>query len=404
MNWWIFEDAMRDRKGHWLEYLRTFRNGLEAAGDEVRIFASQECETDVALALGAEPNLPRSIWARVSDGGPKLKKLWRIISHGIATWYSVSRLLRKTGNTPDIIFVPTVLVHHLLGWWLLLQCSLHKTNSKVLLFFPNTPAYLDEYGIPHWNPEPSAKLFAFLIRRCAKWVGQGRIILGAETEPMVSAMTQLTGVPFQYLPHPVEPLGLNANAKENPATIIRFGAYGSARYEKGSELIQEAIRQYLADQPDPRVTFALQWISDCTLPDGTSATLNPVLVDHPQCEIIHEFFPEGGYEAQIAKTAVMILPYRDAYRLRVSRVVIEAMQAGMPTIVAKGTTLHQQANDHGTLIECEQNSPQSILDAIRFTIRNINKLRADALRTAASSQEHFSVKTFRQLISQGLHG
>ena len=28
MNWLIVEDALRDRKGHWLEYISTFVRGL----------------------------------------------------------------------------------------------------------------------------------------------------------------------------------------------------------------------------------------------------------------------------------------------------------------------------------------------------------------------------------------
>ncbi|MGF1532023.1 MAG: glycosyltransferase, partial [Puniceicoccaceae bacterium] len=392
MNWWILEDALRDRKGHWLEYLRTFRSGLEDTGDSLRIFASRECEPDVAAALGAEPVLPRSIWARMGDAAPKWKRFLRVFTHGWATYTTVLRILsrkqkaesgkHKTTSpnlqSPTILFVPTVLVHHLLGWYFLLAGKLRRAKTRVVLFFPNTPAYLDDDGTPRWNPDPTAKLFAFLIRRLAKWVRQGQLILGAETEPMVRAMTQLTGVPFLYLPHPVQPLGARSQTRHSNDTMIRFGAYGSARYEKGSELIQEAIRLYLENQPDSRARFSLQWIHDYPLPDGKMVRLDPVLVTHPQCEIINEHFPEGGYEAQIAQTDVVILPYREAYRLRVSRVVIEAMQAGIPTIVAKGTTLHQQAAEHGTLIECEQNNPQSILAAIRYAIANIDPLRAAA--------------------------
>jgi hypothetical protein len=35
MKWLIVEDALRDRKGHWLEYVSTFVRGLTALGDEV---------------------------------------------------------------------------------------------------------------------------------------------------------------------------------------------------------------------------------------------------------------------------------------------------------------------------------------------------------------------------------
>jgi hypothetical protein len=35
MKWLIVEDALRDRTGHWLEYVSTFVRGLTALGDEV---------------------------------------------------------------------------------------------------------------------------------------------------------------------------------------------------------------------------------------------------------------------------------------------------------------------------------------------------------------------------------
>ncbi len=132
MKWWIFEDALRDRKGHWSEYLQTFRLGLEAEGDEVCIFADRECEPALAKTLGAEPFLPKSIWARMSDGVPRWRRLLRIPSHGFATYRTISKLLSgcsacssptrrryepegalPAGRAlPDLIFVPTILGHH----------------------------------------------------------------------------------------------------------------------------------------------------------------------------------------------------------------------------------------------------------------------------------------------------
>ena len=35
MRWLIVEDALRDRKGHWVEYVSTFVRGLRELGDEV---------------------------------------------------------------------------------------------------------------------------------------------------------------------------------------------------------------------------------------------------------------------------------------------------------------------------------------------------------------------------------
>jgi hypothetical protein len=396
------EDALRDRFGHWYEYQLTFLSCLKNSGDSVRIFCSRDCTDAVQRALHAEPLLPKSIWARISDRSPKWKKLARIFTHGLSTWFAVVRLLQRESNKPDIIFVPTVLVHHLLGWFLVLLC--YQGHARILLFFPNTPAFLDENGTPHWNPDPSAKLFALLIRLCRPWVQKDRLILGAETEAMVAAMSSLTGVTFRYLPHPVDSISLTSTRHSGRGSTICFGAYGAARYEKGSDLIQSAILLYLSDNPDPRVHFSFQWINDFALPNGRLASLDPRLLSHPQCDVINDLFPEGAYNAQIDATHVMLLPYRSAYRLRVSRVVIEAMQAGIPVIVTRGTTLCQQAGQYGVSIECDQNDPEQLVLAIRKAIDSIDQITSEACLAAPFSRNHFSVNNFRRLVLEGYHG
>jgi len=49
MRWLIVEDALRDRKGHWLEYVSTFVRELRALGDEVVVL--------IALGTGFHPIL-----------------------------------------------------------------------------------------------------------------------------------------------------------------------------------------------------------------------------------------------------------------------------------------------------------------------------------------------------------
>ena len=100
LRWWVVEDALRDRTGHWFEYLQSFQRGLAAEGDQVRFFASKECEAEVARALGAEVVLPKSIWARMSDGVPKWLRLLRIPAHGLATYRAVSKLLSACSASP----------------------------------------------------------------------------------------------------------------------------------------------------------------------------------------------------------------------------------------------------------------------------------------------------------------
>ncbi len=451
LKWWIFEDALRDRRGHWSEYLQTFRRGLEAEGDEVRIFADQQCEPALAETLGAKPVLPKSIWARMSDGAPKWRRLLRIPSHGFATYRTVSKLLsgcsalhaplRPVGSPsqrrssalpagralPDLIFVPTVLVHHLAGWVPLIKWKLRDFCGRILLFFPNAPVYLDNDGNARIPSDPTAKLFLFCIRALRNEVAAGKVVLGAETEPMTRALTQATGVRFTYLPHPVElspksspatrdsvgrlgdpspqtPVSvdrqgdLSTASPPVPATSadpIVFGCYGAARHEKGSDILQRAIALVLENRPDMRASFVFQWIEDFADEEGQVVRLDPEVAAHPKVQVIREHFSEGGYERQLAATDVMLLPYRNPYRLRVSRVVIEGMILGIPLVVTRGTTLWDQASRYGCATACEEESAESLASAILALFDEYEEASRRAKDCRAEALRHFSVAEFR---------
>ena len=480
LRWWIVEDALRDRKGHWLEYLQTFQRGLMAEGDEVRFFASEECSPDVAALFDAETVLPPSIWTRMSDGASKWRRLFRIPAHGLATYRAISKLLadcpaphaplRPVGSPsqrrcssptriswlasnlsslrfgwrhepegtlpagramPDLIFVPTVLVHHLVGWIPLIKGKLHKLPCRVLLFFPNAPVDLREDGTAYLPPDPSAKLFRICIRSLAKEVASGKVILGAETRPMAKALSEATGVPFTYLPHPVElstehspdtgdsvgrlgdpspqtPVSvdrqgdLSTASPPVPATSsnpILFGCYGAARYEKGSDVLQAAIRLILERDSEIPARFSFQWLGDFHDEQGKVVTLDRWLQAHPKVHIVEGYFAEGEYIEQVKRTDVIALPYRAAYRLRVSRVVIEAMALGKPVIVTAGTTLHDQAQSQGVLEACKDGCPESLALAIRTMLRRYESAARMAAERAGRVCSEFSVRAFREKLT-----
>jgi glycosyltransferase involved in cell wall biosynthesis len=452
LKWWIFEDALRDRRGHWSEYLQTFRRGLEAEGDEVRIFADQRCEAELAKTLGAETVLPKSIWARMSDGAPKWRRLLRIPAHGLATYRAISKLLsgcsalhaplRPVGSPsqrrssalpagralPDLIFVPTVLVHHLAGWVPLIKWKLRDFPGRILLFFPNAPVYLDQDGNARIPSDPTAKLFLLCIRALRNDVAGGKVVLGAETEPMTRALTKATGVGFTYLPHPVElssrhspatrdPVGrLGDPSPQTPVSVDRqgdlstasppvpatpddpivFGCYGAARHEKGSDILQRAIALVLENRPDMPARFVFQWMEDFADEKGDMVRLDFELQAHPKVQVIREHFKEGGYERQLAATDVMVLPYRNPYRLRVSRVVIEGMIVGMPLIVTSGTTLWDQASRYGCAKACDEDSAESVGEAILALLDEYEEASQRAKDCRTGALRHFSVAEFRR--------
>src|SRR5579859_7791971 len=115
MHWLIVEDALRDKKGHWFEYQCTFARGLRALGDDVTILADRSAEPFIIEKLQVQPVLPASIWHRMGDGAGALRRYLRVPIHGWKTYRAVKTYFRHNKKY-DVIFIPTVLVHHLLGW------------------------------------------------------------------------------------------------------------------------------------------------------------------------------------------------------------------------------------------------------------------------------------------------
>jgi glycosyltransferase involved in cell wall biosynthesis len=420
MRWLIVEDALRDRKGHWFEYLGTFARELRALGDDVTILADSSAEAFLVEQLQVNPILPASIWRRMGDGSGALRRYLRVPVHAWQTYRAIKKYIRRNEKF-DVIFVPTVIVHHLLGWTWLVKRTLKKTTGRVLLFFPNTPVELNPgSGEPSWQPAPTAKLFCRLIRSLRDEVKQGRVILGAETEPMRDALTQLTGVPFTYFPHPVA-AGANAETlktenqkpqdqisdvsiskfqtstfESHPTSDLRppasgsltFGSYGGARYEKGSDVLVAAVDEFCRRHPDSRARFVLQCV-------GGDVDHWKKLQGNPKVRLVPGYFASGEYARQLAATDVLLLPYRrSSYGLRVSRVVIEAMVHGIPVVATRGTTLASQAEQFGAAVLCEDENAESLVTAIETVERNYKSLYAQALERQNAARIFFSVNKF----------
>jgi glycosyltransferase involved in cell wall biosynthesis len=214
---------------------------------------------------------------------------------------------------------------------------------------------------------------------------------------------------------------LNHDVK-NP---IVFGCYGAARWEKGSDIFQEAIKLILKnevssgecrvagveDKAEPvtrdslpataagrPLRFCIQWVEDFQDDSGNLVSIDPWLREHSQVEVIGRYFEGDEYERRLAQTDVIVLPYRSPYRLRVSRVVIEAMIKGMPVIATEGTTLFEQAEEYGVVIGCEEGDAESLAEAMLEMAERFGVLRASAEEKVDGAAESFSVGHFRDLL------
>jgi glycosyltransferase involved in cell wall biosynthesis len=396
MRWLIAEDSLESRKGHWFEYLQGFAKKLPLFGDEVEIAVSRSAEPFIEEQLGARRILPESAFSKMSDDAPRWKRYARIPLHALRTYGSLKKYFEKS-QPPDVIFIPTVLIHHLLGWFFLQKLGVIPKGSRLILFFPGLPIKSRDQQ-PTLDGSPTSKLLRLLLHLLRKEIVQGKIILGVETKAMLDAANRIFSVPFTYFPHPVDPVSFNPSTHDSRNPLV-MACYGPARSEKGSDLLVKAIEMYLTKKPETQVRFVIQWIDDFTTPSGECITLPKSLSNNSRVEIIDRFFDDHEYRRRLASTHVLLLPYRrSSYGLRVSRVVIEAMVNGIPVVTTGKTTLADQAANYGSALLTVDEDAECLERCIDSAIDRHKELMERGIAQRIVAREHFSVDSFRRIL------
>jgi glycosyltransferase involved in cell wall biosynthesis len=398
MRWLIVEDALRDRKGHWFEAVTTFYRGFRSLGDEVVVLADAAVAPDIRDSLAAVPILPPSIWHRAGDGAGRATRYARVLIHPWQTWRIMRRYL-KANQQFDAIFVPTVGLYHLLAWIWLIKRTLRNRPTRVLLFFIHLPAGWDsQSGRPVPDGSPTSWLLFRLLRWLHREIKSGKVVLGAETELTRSAVKSFSGVPVTVFPQIVIPLPASESGKVPSRDGIEMGCYGPSRAEKGSDVLQEAIAIYRRRFPASRARFTLHWTQDFAGKEGRVITQSPELLRDSRVQYVTRYFDHAEYEEQIRRTHVMLLPYRlSSYRLRGSRVVMEAVVNGIPVVATRGTALAEVVEAFGSGLYCEDGDPENLARAIREMEERYDELSRAAKERAPAAAMEFSVGSFRRV-------
>jgi glycosyltransferase involved in cell wall biosynthesis len=393
MNWLIIEDALKTRNGHWLEFVGTFKSGLSELGDVVEILGPQDADRPVVEELGMRAILPPSLWRRAKVSS-RLHRAYDVASWLRASFRVLYKELKRL-SAGSIVFVPTVGIPHLMLWWALIKSRAVAKSSRVVLFFMATPVRLSEQGCPEvWGL--GGRLFFKLLRVLASDVRSGRVVLAAETQALCDALSKLSEAKFTMLPQPVR--AAFDIAETTDAAPIVVGSYGPPRHEKGSDILIEAISKYLQSTDRRDVQFAVQWTEDFSLADGTKITIPQNLKSDPRFVSIDRIFGAGEYVKWLKKTSIMVLPYRNDYALRGSRVVLEAMIHGIPVLVSHRTTLARHMSRFGVGMTVPSDDISALAEGIAKVVDSCGDLRFRARGQAALAQQEFSVSNFRRLL------
>lgn len=391
----IVEEALRDQKAHWYSYIRTIQEAALKRGWEVNVACNKNADEFVKRTFTSFPLFSHAVY--LDNTRPKFRgeRYYSFLLHSFRSLKVLWPFLKRR-PLYDEVFVPTVLVQHLLAWLILLLFHPNKPK-RVTLFFVTNPGVWNRDILTAEIPKTAIllKCILFLFRALPT---KKRVRFAVETKAAKSEFERLSNLEFELLPHPVQ-FDLSSNPETGKGTSLVFACFGFARYEKGTDLLKRAIETLLTSQKDPELRFVIQWTDPFSMPDGSFCLPDGIIANHSQVRIISNALNNDEYLSLLRGTDCMILPYRNSsYYGRVSRVAIEATCFGIPLIYTKCGWLEELVTNFGAGIGIEDESLNDLLNGIRAISSKYLEFRNLASERSNSAKNYFSPDYFIELL------
>ncbi len=387
----VVEEALKDFVGHWYEYVKAVTELSAARGAEVEIVGHTRAN-EVLCDEGVNPLFPRTLWdGDYRHGLPGWRKLG-LPRHNWLVFWTMRRFLKDHGPF-DLTFVPTVVGHHIWAWRLLSLLYPKRIGRLVLLIRNNAASYAPGSTVPKFNR--AARLLKWGLRGFASDIDSGRVVFATDSARLADEYRQLAGLTPVVFPSPRVAPPAAPSATRDPAAPLLFACVGPARFEKGIDVLQQAIALYLSAPAVPPARFAIQWPQPIEDAAGAPYPPDPALAASGQVDFIEQPLDSAAYGALLARTDCMVLPYRrSSYFARISGVAVEAVTGGIPVITTRDTWTADLVAQSGAGIAVDDGDAQGLAAAMADLARDYPRWRADAEAARAGAQAAHSGSEF----------
>ena len=251
----------------------------------------------------------------------------------------------------DHVYLPTAHAREAYAIRRLIQEVGEETAPTFHLDFRHPVATLDEL---HSTPSPPGALQYTRVHQaffdaCRAHPDTSRMRYYTDTDQLAVDYAHLTGFEFHVLPIPFRaeliPPPSPASARQRP---LRALFLGDVREEKGFLLLPGLVRSLFEEFVK---TGRLRFVVQAGIhPDQSSLALEEALAElqeygaeHVELVGRHGFLDPNEYYVVLANSDIVLCPYlADVYRARSSGILAEAIIAGKPTVVQKGSWLARQ--------------------------------------------------------------
>ena len=394
----VVEEALKTRVGHWYEYDRAVCDIHRALGIETTVAAHREVSSEIRDSLPAAPVFHYTNWDNIYAHPAAWRRYLGIAHHNLRVYQTMDRFL--TANGPfDCVFVPTVVVFHVIAWRALLARHLGRSFSRLVLFFRNN---VGSYGPGSQVPtfKRNSIVWQKTLRSFAQHIENGSVSLATDSDRLATEYEHLGGIRPVVFPSPR--IALPAKLSEGQATGSRsytFGSLGPARFEKGIDLLQAAVARFLAAEPEADVRFLIQWNEDIIKTGGSIYRPDPALEADRRVIFLRDEIDSERYMHLLAEIDCMVLPYRrEAYFARISGVAVEAVTAAVPVIYTKDTWMEDFVLGAGAGLGVRSGDIDSLTAAISSAVNQREQLAAKAVAQSHQAHNANSAERFVDLL------
>ena len=382
---------MQGFSSHHFEYLNDLATHARRQGCQVTILCNRRSPLELSGALGAGARLFGVSSNSIRKGTGRVRRGCETVLGAIAnSWI----LLRELGRGPrqDLVLIPTAGIPHLL---FLIPAVLFQRSKMAHISVQFLCSWTLDSATDHWRLTCLRTLLALLCRL------HPDIAFYAQTKQTARDLQRPGGPRVECVPDIAHPVSENPGlASRQSGASVTFGSFGFARYEQGTDVLQEAIRIFLADHPEANVEFCVLWTSGgFALPDGRWVEPDTQLERTGKVKFLRSFVATNEYLELLAKADWIIMPYRKAsYLRRSSRVALDAICRGVPAIYTRGTNQEELVTQYGAGLGVEDADAASLAKAILVAYTKNAEYRAQSLKQAPAAQSAFSPAAFWQAI------
>jgi glycosyltransferase involved in cell wall biosynthesis len=388
----IVEEALKNHCGHWYEYDKAVYDIDTAAGVDVTIAAHRSAEPSICRELNAVPLFAYTNWDNIYNHPEAWRRYLGVFLHNVRVYRTMNRFLREA-EPFDCVFVPTVVIFHLMAWRALLaRYRGRRFQRLVLLIRNNAGSYRKESHIPVFKR--STHILKWILQSFSSHVKSGHVVFASDSARLAAEYRQLCGLDFEVFPHPVTQFLDRTEKSENAP--VTFSCLGPARIEKGIDVLQAAIRKVFDRAPQLDVRFVIQWNVPIIVGAGGAVLApDPQLAADRRVTIIGRDLDSAAYSRLIIETDCMILPYRrESYFARISGVAVEAMTAGIPILYTRDTWMADAVSRMGAGLAVEDGDANDLASKVIALAGEIAAFKRRAVAQTKIARQYYSPDQF----------